>query len=433
MHILCLGVNHNTAPLSLRERLAFDPARTRATLARYGFGRASDGSITDLVILSTCNRVEMYAFSSRPDFEPLDALLAEATGVPAAEFAGHMYRHTDMVAARHLFGVAAGLDSMVLGEPQILGQVAEAHNLALRAGSSGLVLSRLFQAAIHSGKRSRHETDIAVNPANVSTVAVHLVASVVSDLAAAHVVVVGAGEMAELAVEALRKRSARRITVVNRSVANGQVLADRWDAEVRPFEALPEMLEHADVVVSSTGAPHAVIHLETVTAAMAARPLRPLVIIDLAVPRDVETQVDGLPGVHVYDLDRLNAHLSQSVDGRRAQVPAVEAILEEEADAFAGWLKGLSVRPLIRALRQQAEAVRRNEVERTLRRSNGRAAENRDELEALTRALVNKLLHAPTRLLIEKSRSGDGTHYALAARELFDLSPTSDGLDEVDA
>ncbi|HET7012224.1 MAG TPA: glutamyl-tRNA reductase [Anaerolineales bacterium] len=428
MHILCLGVNHNTAPLALRERLAFDPARTRATLARFGFGRASDGPIADLAILSTCNRVETYAYASQPDFAPLHALLAEATGVPAAEIAGHAYCLADMDAVSHLFRVAAGLESMVLGEPQILGQVAEALNLALRAGSSGLVLSRLFQGAIHVGKRARHETDIAVNPANVSTVAVHLVASIVPELKAAHVAVIGAGEMAELAVEALRKRSVRMITLVNRSLANGQELARRWQAQVRPFGALPETLGQADVVISSTGAPHAVIHLETVQEAMAARPGRPLVIVDLAVPRDVESSVDELPEVHVYDLDRLHAHLSQSVDERRAQVPAVERILEEEIQAFAGWLRSLAVRPLIRALRQQAEAIRRSEVERTLRRANGRSAHHREELDALTRALVNKLLHAPTSLLIEKSQDAEGAQFALAARLLFDLGPI-DGTD----
>jgi len=428
MHILCLGLNQNTAPLSLREKLAFDLARTRATLARFGFGRTGDGPIANLAILSTCNRVELYALSSLPDLAALAALLAEATGVPPEQFAGHVYRLADIAAVEHLFRVAAGLDSMVLGEPQILGQVAEAHNLALRAGSSGLVLSRLFQAAIHAGKRARHETDIAVHPANVSTVAVHLIASIVPDLRAARVAVVGAGEMAELAVEALRKRFVQTITLVNRSVANAQELACRWQAEPRPFEALPEILRQADVVVSSTGAPHAVIHFETVRAAMADRPGRPLVIVDLAVPRDVEASVDELAGVYVYDLDRLHAHLRQSVDERRDQVPAVERILEEEIQAFAGWLKSLAVRPLVRALRHRAEAIRRTEVERTLRRADGRWAPQREELDALTRALVNKLLHAPTRLLIEKSREADGVQYALAARALFDLGPI-DGAD----
>ena len=426
MHILCLGVNHQTAPLTLRERLAFDPAHTRVTLSRYGFGRTPDEGVAELVILSTCNRVEVYAYGPEPAFEPLRALLSEAAGIPAAEFAGHSYSLVDMEAVGHLFRVAAGLDSMILGEPQILGQVAEAHTLALRAGSSGLVLARLFQSAIHSGKRARHETDIAVNPANVSAVAVHLVASVVHRLEAAHVVVIGAGEMAELAVEALRKRSVRRITVVNRSVANGQELARRWQADVRPFEALAEALGQADVVISSTGAPHTVIHPEMVAAAMADRPDRPLVIVDVAVPRDVEADVDDLPGVHVYDLDRLNAHVSRSVDERRAQVPAVEAILEKEIDAFRAWLKGLAVRPLIRALRQQAEAIRRAEVERTLRRFNGVGVEAQAELDALTRALVNKLLHAPTRCLAEKSAAGEGAQYALTARELFDLVSASE-------
>lgn len=426
MHILCLGINHESAPLDLRERLAFDAVRARATLSRYGFGQEPDPAIAGLVILSTCSRVEIYANSPQVEFGPLGNLLAEATGVEFEAIEGHAYTLADRQAVQHIFRVAAGLDSMVLGEAQILGQVAAAHTLALSMGSSGMVLARLFQGAVHAGKRARHETDIGLRPANLSAVAVHLVSGVVQQLGTAQVLVIGAGEMAELAVEALRKRNVRRITVVNRSIAHGQELGRRWEAAVRPFEALPQELALADVVVSSTGAPHVVIHTEMVEQAMAARPGRPLVMVDLAVPRDVDQAAGCVPGVRIFDLDQLQHHLTHSIDHRRAHIPAVEAILSREVDVFDEWLGGLEVRPLIRDLRQQAEAIRRAEVERTLRRMNGSGPQVREELEALTRALVNKLLHAPTRCLKEKSKSGLGEPYALTARELFDLSTASD-------
>ncbi len=429
-HILCFGLNHRTAPLALRERLALDAVQTRATLSRYGFGRANNGPITELVLLSTCNRVEVYACCSRADFQPLIGLLTETSEVPADTISAHAYTLADGHAVRHLLRVAAGLDSMVLGEPQILGQVAEAHTLALRGGSSGLILSRLFQAALHSGKRVRHETGIIARSANVSAVAVHLVASQVPDLAYAQVLVLGSGEMAELAVEALRKRSVHNITVVNRSVARAEELAGRWGASARPYEALAEEISRADVVISSTGAPHAVIHRDMVVDAMARRPGRPLVMIDTAVPRDIDEDVANLPNVRVYDLDQLNAHVNRSVEQRQAQVPAAEAIVGEEIEVFEVWLRSLAVRPLVRELRQQAELARQAEVEKTLRRMNGRGGVTAEEIEALTRALVNRLLDSPTRVLKAKSDSGEGSRFALAARELFDLVPDESNLEQ---
>jgi len=432
MPILCLGLNHKTAPLDLRERLAFDEARARTTLSRIGFGRAPDSPIAELVVLSTCNRVEVYAYSPRADFAPLLALLSEASEVGSERIAAHVYTLEGREAVRHMFRVAAGLDSMVLGEQQILGQVAEAHVLALRGGSSGLVLARLFQAAIHAGKRVRHETKIGAKSANVAAVAVHLVTSVAPNLGEAHVLVLGSGEMAELAMGALRKRSVRQITVVNRSVARAQELADRWGASVRPFEALADELARSDVVIASTGALHTVIHLDMVETAMRQRPTRPLVIIDIAVPRDVDERASGVPGVRVYDLDQLNAHVTQSVEQRQAQVPASEAIVEEEIEAFEAWMRSLAIRPLLRDLRAKAEAIRRAEVEKTLRRHNGSGATSLEALEALTCALVSKLLDAPTRALRESSQSGEDGRIAQAARELFALTPETPYLESAD-
>ncbi len=429
MPIYCVGLNHRTAPLELRERLAFSKSQIRAMLARCGFGdREGVGDYSELTLLSTCLRTELYAAAGGNADDALIDLLAESSGVPRAEFESHLYQFKHLHAVRHLFRVAAGLDSMVLGEPQVLGQVAEAHTVALSVGATRLVLSRVFRSAIHAGKRARHETAIALRPATISSVAVHLAANLVPDLLHAHILVVGAGEMAELSVEALRKRKVKRITVINRTVTRAQALAIRWSAEAKPFEALQQALAEADIVICSTGAPHAIIRRGLVERAMAQRPLQPLILMDIAVPRDVENDVDELDQVTVYDLDQLQEHLSQSVEEREAEVPRVEAILEEEMEAFTEWYAGLSIRPVIKAMRQQAEEIRGRVLARTLRRLSDLSPESQQELEALTRVLVKKLLHQPTMALKEQSKNGQAAKYAMIARELFGIAPP-----EVDA
>lgn len=321
MTIQCMGLNHETAPVSLREQLSLTEPQLRAAMARCGCGeRSAVGGYSELVLLSTCNRVELYAETRTDRAEDLISLLGEITGADCGEFRRHLYHYLDLEAVRHLFKVAAGLDSMVIGEPQILGQVAEAYTLALSVGSTGLILSRLFQHAIHAGKRAHHETSISSNPASVSSVAVQLIASRVNPLPRARVLVVGAGEMAELAVEALRKRGVTGITVVNRSVSRAQQLAGRWGAEARAFEDLGKELVNADVVISSTGAPHTIFRADFVGEAMRRRPERPLIMMDIAVPRDIDPAVGSIKRVHVYDIDYLRHHLSQSVDERRAEV-----------------------------------------------------------------------------------------------------------------
>ena len=427
MHIHCVGLNHHSAPVSLRERLSFDRRQLRATLARCGCGgRENAAPLSELVILSTCNRVEMYAVASSRDEAPLIELLCEASDIEPGTLSELLYSYQDLEAVHHLYRVACGLDSMVLGEPQILGQVADAYSQALTVGSAGLVLSRAFQGAIHTGKRAHSETSISVNPATVSSVAVHLIASVVPSLEEARVLVVGAGEMAELAIEALRKRSVRHISVINRTVARAEDLARRWTAEARPFEALELELRKADIVISSTAAPHAIFSTAMVSRAMALRPERSLMLIDIAVPRDVEPEVGEIRGVRLYDIDDLESQVRVSLGERRSQVPKVETIIKEELEEFTAWYESLAIRPVVKAMRQQAERIRRREVDRTIRRLASLDVEAREEIEALTRALVKKLLHAPTMCLKEQSRNGNAAQYALIARELFGIDAASD-------
>lgn len=422
MHILCLGLNHQTADVSLREQLAFDQAGVKAALARLGCGHgAQPQTVSEMVILSTCNRVEMYALSSTPDFTALENFFAEVQHVDPALFTPHLYRYQDEQAVRHLFRVAAGLDSLVLGEPQILGQVTQAFELARSQSAVGPVLSRLFQSALHAGKRARSESAISQNPASISSLAARLAEKAVPNLDTALVLVLGAGEMAELAVEALRKRGVSRLMVINRTAARAENLAQRWQARAGSFEMLPQALQQADILIASTGAPHVLVHADMLALAMRQRPDRPLVIIDIAVPRDVDEQARKLPGVHLYDIDSLSEQLEDSLAQRAAQVPVVEQILEQEIKEYQAYLSALEIYPIISAMRQQAELIRQSELEKTLRRMPNLSEFERQRLEALTQALVKKLLHTPITRLRASAGTTQSVEYSSAARALFDL------------
>ncbi len=426
MHILCLGLNHTTAPVNLRERLAFSEEKARAALARLGCGGEAK-PVAEMVILSTCNRIEIYAAAARLNFQGLEAFLSDIRGVPAPEMRPHLYWYADAEAARHLLKVAAGLDSLVLGEPQILGQVTHALELARGVGASGPLLSRLFQAAIHAGKRARTETSISRNPVSVASLAAAMCERQVSDLRLAQIVVLGAGEMAELAVEALRKRGVERILVINRTHERASQLARRWGAEASTFEDLESALGRADILIASTGAPHTLIHPEMVISAMAQRPERALVLIDIAVPRDIDPEIAGLSNVTLLDIDHLNEHLEQSLASREQEVPLVQSILAEEERDFLGYLKTLDMLPLIADLRQQAEAIRQAELAKTLGRLPNLTEAERLNIELLTKALVKKLLNTPTHRLRAEATCPHAPEYATVARTLFGL-PDERGL-----
>ena len=429
MHILCLGLSHQTAPLELRERVKYHAGAQKAALARLGCGHASKPpELVELAILSTCNRLEFYAFAHTDRFDPLLQFISETTGVPLSELTPHLYRRSQSDAVLHLGRVASGLDSMILGEPQILGQVTEAYELGLSQRSIGPVLSTLFRYAIHTGKRARTETLISRNPSSTSSVAVKLAEEIVGDLSAAHAVIIGAGEMAELAVEALRHHGMPHITVVNRTHDRAQQLADRWNATALTFEHLANALIDADIVISSTGAPHILIKPPLVESVMSQRPDRPLVFIDIAVPRDVDPDVTQLPNVRCYDIDQLDARLTDSLAERQQEVPQVEAIIAAEAAGFMTWLSSLEIMPVISDLRTKADTIRRAEVDRTLRQLKDLSDADRQHIEAMSEALVNKLLHDATLRLKAEAGNGHAAEYAAAMRHLFALTPATNTL-----
>jgi glutamyl-tRNA reductase len=421
MHIFCIGLNHQTAQVCIREQLAFTDDAVKSALSLFEEGKLTPAGVDELVILSTCSRVEMYASAENVSYEALEEFLAAIHGVSLASFKEKLYHFTGERAIEHLFRVAAGLDSMVLGEAQILGQVSHAFDLAREKGTAGPVLSRLFQSAIYTGKRARTETGISQNSSSISSIAVRLASQCVPDLPGASVAVLGAGEMAELAVEALRKRGVHKIKVVNRSIERAQILADRWQGQAFTFQSLPSVIARTDILITSTGAPHAFIYPETVRLARQDKPESPLVIIDIALPRDVSPEVGLLPGVELLDLDALQACLDETRAGHQREIPQVEAIISEEKAAFQEYLKTLDVLPLIAQIRQQAEAMRLAELEKTLRRLPNLSEEERSRIEALTNALVKKILGGPLVRLKSKSGSSQSAQITTLTRDLFGL------------
>lgn len=422
LHIHCIGLNHQTASVTIRERLAFTPTRLEISLARLGCGNGSSShQIRELVILSTCNRVEIYAVTADTGFNSLEAFLSETQNFPIQDFSAHIYRLSDEMAVKHLLDVAAGLDSVVIGEPQILGQVTDAYSSARRHGTAGKILSKLFQAAIHAGKRARTETSISHNPASISSVAVSLISEKVPELCEARIMVLGAGEMAELAVEALRKRGAGQITVVNRTKQRAQELAQRWEGQAEALEKLIELLPDTDIVITSTGAPHTIIHGSMVDTAISQRPERAMILMDIAVPRDVDPDVGGIPGVYLYDMDTLAGYLEHSIAQREAEIPQVNEILAEELARFMDYVTTLNVVPIIVGMRRQADAIRQAELEKTIRRIPDLPEDAQERIDALTKSIVNKILHSPTARLREEANGPNAVDYADIARGLFGL------------
>jgi len=422
LHIYCLGLNHHSASVALRERLAYTPLRLETSLARLGCGNDSSfRDIPELVILSTCNRVELYAVSTQPVIDQLENFLSETQDIPVSEFSSALFRLQGKAAIRHLLDVAAGLDSVVIGEPQILGQVTDAYAAARRQGTAGKILSRMFQIAIHAGKRARTETTISHNPASIASVAVNLVSEVVPELTNAKIMVLGAGEMAELAVESLRKRGVHQILVVNRTLQRAQELAERWDGQAAALEMLLELLPDVDILVTSTGAPHIVVQHPMVEKAMQQRSQRPMIIMDIAVPRDVDEDVSQIPGVSLYDIDSLSEQLETSLALREAEIPMVEAILAQELEAFLDYMATLDVVPIIVEMRRRANSIRQDELEKAIRRMSDLPPETQYQIEVLTKSIVNKILHSPTARLREEANGPDAVDYANIARGLFGL------------
>jgi glutamyl-tRNA reductase len=420
--LIALGISHKTAPVSLRERLAFSD-REAEEFSRLA---VSTPEVREAVVISTCNRTEVYLVVGDPVQAEGDVLglLARRAGIRPTELAEAIYSPRNCDAARQLYRVTAGLESMIVGEAEIQGQVRRAHEAAIRAGSSGPLTNRLFAAALRTGKRVRSETAIGASRVSVPSVAVDLANSVLGDLQARHVVILGAGETSELTARALAEQGAGTIFVANRHADRALSLAERFGGTVVGLDKLPDQLLAADIVLSSTSSPHPIVGREELELVMAQRERRPLLLIDIAVPRDVDPACAELEGVTLYDIDDLQAVVARNLSSRAEEVPRAHEIVEEEIRRFARWLGQLDALPTITALREHGNAI----VEQVLAENSGRweGATPRDSvrIEAIARAVMARLLHEPTIRLrgLEDQHGGAGGHAALElVRELFGL------------
>ena len=438
--IICLGLNHRTAALGQREQVTtaltehYEALREVALRERRGKrglptkhgsnDRERKVAKRDLVLLTTCNRVELYSRvepEAQAPFAQLENFIIGDCCVPAELINCHAYRYMGQEAAIHLCRVSTGLDSLVLGEAQILGQVTDAYQAALDAGLASPVISRLFLSAIRAGKRARKETAIGRNPASIPSLAIAKAQEIVGNLRERRVLVVGLGAMGLLAVKVLRSRGIVHIAVANRNRKRVEAVADRWGCDLYSFAALEEALADADVVISATAATYTVLDQATVGAAMRSRPARPLVLIDIAVPRDIDPAVGELPNVRLFDANELEECLDKTLLLREKEIPRVEAIINEEIRALETEFRELAVAPVIKDLRRKAESIRQRELERTLRHLPGADSETLSHVDHLSRALVNKLLHEPTARLKQEATRGDAAAYAATLRRLFGL------------
>ena len=418
MHIIVVGVDHTTAPIALRERLACSSRQVSQVL------RISQQVVQESILLSTCNRIELYGVcpESSEGVAGLLQVLSEARDVTLSELQPHCYSFIDGQAVSHLFGVTSGLYSVVPGEPQIQGQVADALEVAQGGGYAGPITSALFRAALATGKRARSETGISRNATSISHVAVQLARQVFPKLNEACVLLVGSGQMSELAARNLCDNGAQRLVIMNRTQSHAIDLAQRFGALHRTFPELPEALVEADVVISSTTAPRAIITYELMCQVMNRRSGRSLLLIDIALPRDVDPSVATIPGVHLYNLDDLQASVSEGIRLRMQEVAHVQSIIAEEASAYERWLRSLSVVDTISDLRQYADILRQQELVRAMRQLSPSLSEREEAaVRELTTRLVNKLLHTPMLRLKDAAVQGQGHLYAEAIRYLFDL------------
>lgn len=413
MGLMVVGVSHRTAPIELRERLAYSAEEIAPALERV----VGEGSTAqEAVLLSTCNRTELYLNAADPSAAAALAwqLLGARVGRPAEELG---YVHHDKHAVAHLFRVASGMDSMILGEAQIQGQVRRAWELG--RGTAGTVLNRLFQTSLLVASRVRSETALGRGAASVSSAAVLLARQIFGSLSGRRAMVLGAGEMAELALECLMGEGVRAALVANRSFERAEELAARHGATAVHYDACWEGLHEVDVLLCSTSAPHAVVTPPRLRAGLAGRGGRPLCILDIALPRDVEPAVRDLDHVYLYDLDDLQAVASANLERRRQELPSAAQVVGDETQRYWDWVAGLSAVPVLTAMRGQLDQLRERELTQMLRRLPELSDAERGAIEHFSRTLMNKFLHEPTVRLRAAAANGRGLGVVDAARYLF--------------
>jgi len=421
--LLALGISHKTAPLELRERVALTEGRAVGVLRELVEAR----EVQEVAAISTCNRTELFVAAPDPVGAEAMALgvLAREAGTPPTELVGHLYSLRGADAALHLFRVTAGLDSMIVGEAEVQGQVKRAYELALVEGATGPILNRLFRGALAAGKRARSQTGINERGVSVPSVAVELARRTLGDLSSRLVLVVGAGETAELTARALVARGVEPAFIANRRYDRAIGLAQRFGGRAIRFEELPEQMVGADIVVASTSSPHHVIERTELSQVMEARGGRQLLLIDLAVPRDVHPDCRGLEGVGLFDMDDLQRLVERNASGREAEGRRAESILRTELGSFERWMASQNVVPTIAALRARADEITARVLAENEQRWESLSDGDRERVRAMARAIASRLLHEPTLQLKRSSSEEDAYVYVNALRELFGLDAES--------
>ena len=418
-NLILVGVNHKTTPVEIRERLAFTKGKIEDSIERL----VSFPEIIEHTILSTCNRVEIYARVKNPDsgIEFIKKFICDFHGLSVAELEQHFYSFRNEEAVEHLFRVSSSLDSMVLGEAQILGQVKDAYSLARNLRSTGQVLNQLFEKAFTVAKKVREETGIAELSVSISSAAVELARKIFDDLENRTVMLVGTGEMAELAAKHLISYGVKTVYVASRTYERAANLARTLNGSALDFEAFKNELYRADIVITSTAAPNFIIKKEMVERAIHKRKNKPMFLIDIAVPRDIEPEVNDLENVYLYDIDDLQVVVEANMVEREKEAETAMSLIRQEVTNFNNWMGSLDAVPTIVEIRSRAEAVRKEEIDKTLKKMPHLPEADKTAIQQMTTSMINKILHKPTIKLKQKAQSQDGHVYLKAIRHLFHL------------
>lgn len=420
MEILVLGLSHNTAPIDLRERLFVAERDLPKPLEMLG----ESPELAERMLIATCNRVEVYAVvegAVERAVEGITDCLAAYHSLEKAAFSDKLYAYTGAQAVRHVFRVASSLDSMVVGEPQILGQVKAAYSVARSQEATGLILNNLLEQAFHVAKRVRTETGIAASPVSISSVAVELARKIFGELTGRSVLILGAGEMAELALRHLLDDGVRTVLVANRSYDRALVLADQFQGRAVTFESFRQEMVGADIVISATAAPHVILKKEDMQAIILQRRHRPIFLIDIADPRDIDPACNEVDNVYLYNIDDLRSLAAANLKEREREAERAEAIIQREVGAYLDWLRALDVVPTIVSLRQRVEKIRQAELQKALGRMGELTPQQRETIATMSTTMVNKILHQPMTELKRRAALQDGHLYTTVLRRLFGL------------
>ncbi len=421
MKLVIVGLNHKTAPVGVREKVSFSADTLESSLKRL----VREYGLNEGVILSTCNRVEVLALSRDADLEKgvvhVKRFLSDSSSIPLETLDEHLYAYCGVDAVKHLFRVGAGLDSMVLGEPQILGQVKDSYAHAVEYDSAGVIVNKLYHKAFSVAKRIRTETKIGEAAVSISFAAVELAKKIFGELAGKSVMLLGAGEMAELAAKHLLRAGIREIMVANRTYERAAEFVKDFGGTAILFREFPHHLKNVDIVIASTGAKTFIIREEQVRDVLKERKNRPMFFIDISVPRNVDPLVNNIDNTYVYDIDDLQGVVASNIKERSKEAAEAEAIIEDEIEKFYRWIKSLDVVPTIIALRNHCDGIRKRELERAAKGLSGLNDKEKKILEAMTKSIVNKILHGPVSRLKKDADKIEGDTYIDTTRKLFDL------------